>query len=345
MAAFPDGCKLRPDRALHARRRARITHRAEPAWYPERAETRMVQDERESLTATGVITGASHGSKLLLLLFGALALACGGDNDESAASLPPVTAECGPLEAQLALDGGEARVFALPAVPTVQPYVTGAWRYFQHTEKVFSGGLFVIDGTGAVPGQFGQPFEGETLSVTRAWLAPDTGAAKTLGTSYAVSPGSGSLLSRRGDQLVVDLRKAATLQDCSAGQPIAGEIDLCFRADLFTDCPASAGGGSVDGKAWTSRPSGWSGALYRMEATLTGDAALLRGETSGTGAILWAAVVTNVVGPFEGKVLCAGEGSEVVEIPAGDGAHRVWQLRSLRVLEGVGPSRLTGCMR
>ena len=64
------------------------------------------------------------------------------------------------------------------------------------------------------------------------------------------------------------------------------------------------------------------------------------------GPIVWSYILTSMLGPFEGKVLCSGSGSQIVTITddAGD-QHDVWQLRSLGVLEGSGSSRVTGCLR
>ncbi len=204
-------------------------------------------------------------------------------------------------------------------------------------------GFFRLSGSDATMGQTGQPVEGSPLTIDHAVLAPDIG--DTLGVMYGVAPGSGSELVRDGDQIAIHLQNVATLADCG-DFPAAGELDLCYRTD-GSPCPAEEQGGSLEGYQWTDEITSWTLTDGDLRASVGSQGANLRArmDAAGLGPIQWAYMSTSIYGRYDGKLLCAGEGSEVVAMSDSIGDYLVVHLRTLGWLEGPGSGRASGCVR
>ena len=264
-----------------------------------------------------------------------------GGNAGTGTGVQPTPQTCDAQQGRVSVDG---KVVSFPLVRAANIASANAnselWTW---GTLIGTAGFFQLVGSGAVKGQMNQPVDGTPLTIDHGVLAPNIG--DSLGTMYAVTSGSGSQLLRQGNQIDVELQGVAVLHDCG-DYPVNGEIDLCHRAD-GSACPDSAQGGTLDQYDWTDDVTGWTLTSGDLSASLGSQGGSLRAhvDASGAGPLKWAVVSTSIYGHYDGKVLCAGDGSEAVTLSDATGDYTVVHLKNLAWLEGPGNERASGCLR
>ncbi len=163
---------------------------------------------------------------------------------------------------------------------------------------------------------------------------------QTLGPLRCVAPGSGSTLARKGDNLLLDLKKVDVMATC-ADHPVAGQINLCFE---FLGCDTSFDGGSVAGTPWVLQPDQWIGGSGAWQVDFTDGSSMTARTTIGeAGPAHWALIVTAASGPYGGQIFCASGGS--VEKTPGDFGYAVMHWSNLGTVPcGAGSGTARGCL-
>ncbi len=181
--------------------------------------------------------------------------------------------------------------------------------------------------------------DGTTVSIDSALF--EFGATySALGEFFCVPPGSGSVASRNGDELVLDLQQVSSLGTCP-GTPVEGSIDLC----VDFDCPSVQATGTLDGQPFAlSVDTGTSSPVVFTDGTI------LTADISGfsDGPLEQGLLFTSPDGPFGGRVYCLGATSAAVTVGTFPDSYTSWQLRDLSVLpdcSNTGALTIAGCIR
>jgi hypothetical protein len=294
------------------------------------------------------------GYGLLLALNGAAcALGCGADDGNApnggggsggtgtpgGGAASTVTSTCSPQQAKLAYDGGAEQTYTLKGWPALYSADKGtASRIFDRMgmgqyQVVFEPQLDMMNFK--LPGAI---LDTKPWPVRSALLADAT--EQTLGPIRCVAPGSGSTLARKGDDLLLDLKKTDVMAACG-DHPVAGQINLCFE---FLGCDPTFDGGSVAGTPWVLQPDEWLGGNGAWHVDFN-DGSYMNARTTNTeaGPAYWALIVTEPSGPYSGQIFCASGGT--IEKTPGDFGYTVMHWTSLGTVPcGVGTGTARGCL-
>jgi hypothetical protein len=182
------------------------------------------------------------------------------------------------------------------------------------------------------------------IADTQAWpvrtalLAEAT--AETLGPIRCVTEGSGSTLTRRGNDLLLDLKNVDVIQTCR-DNPVEGQINLCFE---FSGCEGFDGG-TVDGTPWVLQPDTWIGGAGTWQIEAEGGTTIRVATTPSTeGPAYWALIMTGVSSAYGGEIYCASGGT--VERTPGDFGYTIIRLTDLgRITCTPGSGTAQGCLQ
>jgi hypothetical protein len=283
------------------------------------------------------------GATLLLTSF---LLGCsgseGGGGDSSGGAggaTSPVTVTCQPNQAKLAYDGAAEQSYDLRGWPTLYAWDHGT---AAHVSGSLGAGWYDIvfepefdNLNTAMPGVI---LDTKPWPVRTALLADAT--AQVLGPMRCVAPGSGSTLSRKGSDVLLNLKRVDVIAACR-DHPLDGQINLCFKFDGCTGFD----GGSVAGAAWILQPDTWTGSSGNWQVSFQGGSYMQASTTDMTaGPAYWALIATALDSPYGGKIYCASGGS--IEQMGGSDFYDVIHLANLGVVDCAAAAGVArGCLQ
>jgi hypothetical protein len=268
---------------------------------------------------------------------GGSAVSTAGSSSGGAAS--SVSSTCDADQVKLAFDG-----------QAEQLYTTKTWPSLYGADMGQARRMHGLLGSGQYDLVFEPEVDGTTsklpqvISDARPWpvrrglLAEATD--QTLGPVRCVTPGSGSTLARRDDELLLDLKNMDVMATCG-DRGVEGQINLCFN---FSGCD-NFDGGSVGGTPWVLQPDTWigGGGVWAVDFN-EGSYMVARATGAVSGPAYWALIVTSPNGPYAGEVYCASGGS--VEKTEGTLGYTVIHLTGLGALKcGSGAGTAQGCLQ
>ncbi len=280
---------------------------------------------------------------ILPLLLAGGAGADGGDGSGAgggASTESPVTTTCEPDQVKLSYDGAADQSYEINGWPSLYAHDMGtANRIFGRLGLGWYELVFEPELDEANPGMPLVIRDTKPWPVRTALLADATD--QNLGPIRCVTPGSGSTLSRKDQDLLLDLKAVDVIQTCR-DNPVDGQINLCFQ---FGGCDLAFDGGSVGGTPWVLQPDTWvgGGGMWQIEL---GEGSIIRAATtiSVTGPAYWALIVTSPSSAYGGAIYCASGGT--VEETAGDFGYTIIRLTDLGTVTcGAGTSTARGCLQ
>lgn len=204
------------------------------------------------------------------------------------------------------------------------------WSFATHLESIDPAGEHVFGPFVSIMGEtLGTPnsdprmtFEdGSPQPLARSLWALDATTA-AMGTLLCTGPGSGSTVTRNGDELVFDVKDLAVLGACP-GTPVTGELTWC--SDFSCESNVS---GSIQWTNWTVAASNRGESYLRLD-----DGSVL--EHNGSSGLL----ITSSGSPFSGQVFCIGT------VETNGSLQTFRELSALGACPTDGTASLTGCVR
>ncbi len=280
----------------------------------------------------------------LVLLLGGCGAEDGGSNGTSSGgsggASTPITTTCAPEQVKLSYDGAADQSYEINGWPGLYAYDMGTANHiFGRLGVGWYDVVFEPELDDANPGMPQVIRDTKPWPVRTALLADATD--QTLGPIRCVTPGSGSTLSRKDQDLLLDLKAVDVIQACR-DNPVEGQINLCFE---FGGCDLTFDGGSVGGTPWVLQPDTWvgGGGMWQIEL---GEGSIIRAATTNsiTGPAYWALIVTSPSSAYGGAIYCASGGT--VEETPGDFGYTIIHLTDLGTVTcGAGTSTARGCLQ
>jgi len=157
----------------------------------------------------------------------------------------------------------------------------------------------VFSGAGNSVMRFGRPAQvlEENVAIPIAdsvWALDATDTV--LGEVLCTRPGSGSTITRRGEQVSLALQEVTSLGSCPGATPVDGELQVCSQ------CFSNTLTGSLEGMPWMVSYHSTESGIFNL---VTADGSVLRFANAGTTST-WGLLLTTPSSPGGGAAFCIG---------------------------------------